>query len=49
MTQIQSMMLAFCFGSVLGTFIVNIAYIIKWAVDEHKEKKRRRKESEETR
>jgi len=49
MTEIQSIMLAFCFGSVLGTFIVNIAFIIKYAIDEHREKKRRRKETEETR
>lgn len=49
MTEIQSIMLAFCFGSVLGTFIVNIAFIIKYAIDEHRDKKRRRKETEETR
>ncbi len=46
MTNIQSMMLAVCFGAVVGTFIGNLFTIIKFAVDERKEKKRIRKENE---
>ena len=44
MTHTESMMLAVCFGAVMGTFIGNIIMLIKFAVDEHKEKKRRRQE-----
>ena len=39
MTTVQSMMLAFCFGAALGTFIANIIFIIKCAIDSYKEKK----------
>lgn len=46
MTNIQSMMLAVCFGAVVGTFIGNLFTIIKFAVDERREKKRIRKENE---
>lgn len=42
MTTIQSMMLAVCFGAVMGTFIGNAVILIKCAIDSHKEKKRRR-------
>ena len=47
MTNIQSMMLAVCFGAVVGTFIGNIFIIVKFAIDERREKKRIRKDSEE--
>jgi len=47
MTNIQSMMLAVCFGAVVGTFIGNIFAIVKFAIDERREKKRIRKDSEE--
>ena len=47
MTNIQSMMLAVCFGAVVGTLIGNLFTIVKFAIDEHREKKRNRKESDE--
>lgn len=47
MTDVQSMMLAVCFGAVVGTFIGNLYAIIKFAIDDHKEKKRLRKENED--
>ena len=47
MTNIQSMMLAVCFGAVVGTLIGNILAIVKFAIDERREKKRIRKENEE--
>ena len=46
MTDIQSMMLAVCFGAVVGTFIGNAIIIVKFAIDERREKKRIRKENE---
>lgn len=45
MTQIQSMMLAVCFGAVVGYFISSIVIIIKYAIEEHREKKRIRNEN----
>ena len=45
MTNMESMMLAVCFGSVVGYTISNLVIIIKFAIDEHKEKKRRKAES----
>ena len=47
MTEIQSIMLAVCFGAVVGFFISSIVIIIKYAIEEHREKKRIRKENEE--
>jgi hypothetical protein len=44
MTHTESLMLALCFGAVMGSFIGNIIMLIKIAVDDHKEKKRRRAE-----
>lgn len=44
MTTIQSFMLSICFGAVMGAFIGNAAMLIKFAVEDHKEKKRRKKE-----
>ncbi len=46
MTTIQSMMLAVCFGAVMGTMIANVGFIIKCAIDSHKEKKRKRMEEQ---
>ncbi|MDD3400786.1 MAG: hypothetical protein PHT58_04050 [Eubacteriales bacterium] len=43
MTQMQELMLAVCFGSVIGAFIGNLISIIMFAVSERREKKRRRK------
>ena len=47
MTHIESMMLAVCFGAVVGTFIGNIFTIVKFSIDEHRKKKRVRKNNEE--
>lgn len=46
MTTVQSFMLAVCFGAVMGTFIANVGFIIKCAIDSHKDKKRRRMEEQ---
>lgn len=46
MTDIQSMMLAVCFGAVVGYFISSIVIIVKYAIDDHKAKKHLRKENE---
>lgn len=46
MTEVQSMMLAVCFGAVMGTLIANVVFIIKCAIERHKEKKRKRKEEQ---
>lgn len=47
MTHIESMILAVCFGAVVGTFIGNIFIIVKFAIDERRKKKRVRKNKEE--
>ncbi len=47
MTHIESMMLAVCFGAVVGTLIGNLFAIIKFAIDECKEKKRLRRDNGE--
>lgn len=44
MTEIQSMMLAVCFGGVMGTFIANVVFLIQCAVKNHREKKRKKME-----
>lgn len=46
MTEVQSMMLAVCFGAVMGTLIANVVFIIKCAIESHKEKKGKRKEEQ---
>lgn len=46
MTEIQSMMLAVCFGAVVGYLISSVIIIVKYANDGHREKKRKRKEAE---
>lgn len=48
MTHAESLMLAVCFGAVMGSFIGNIIMLIMFAVDDHKEKKRRRAEKAKT-
>ncbi len=45
MTHMESIMLAACFGSVVGYTISNLVIIIKFAIDEHKAKKRRKAKS----
>lgn len=47
MTHTESLMLAVCFGAVIGTIIGNLFVIVKFAIDEHHEKKRKRKENGE--
>ena len=47
MTHIESMMLAVCFGAVIGTLVGNLFVIVKFAIDEHREKKRNCKENGE--
>ncbi len=44
MTTVESMMLAVCFGAVMGTFIANAVFLIKCAVDSHREKKRKKEQ-----
>ena len=46
MTHMESMMLAVCFGAVVGTLIGNLFAIVKFAIDGHREKMRNRKESD---
>ena len=43
MTQTQGIMLAVCFGSVIGAFIGNLISIIVYAVSGCREKKHRHK------
>ena len=47
MTQTQEIMLAVCFGSVIGAFIGNLMSIIVYAVSGRGEKKHRRKAAKE--
>lgn len=47
MTYAESLMLAVCFGAVTGSFIGSIIVLIKFAVEDHKEKKRRQQEEAE--
>ena len=44
MTTIQSMMLSVCFGAVMGMFLADVGFLIKCAIDKHKEKKREKNE-----
>ena len=43
MTQMQEIMLAVCFGSVIGAFLGNLISFIVYAVSECREKKHRHK------
>ena len=47
MTQLQEIMLAVCFGSVIGAFLGNLISIIVYAVSGCRQMKRRRKSSKE--
>jgi len=47
MTEIQSIMLSVCFGSVVGYFISNIVIIVKYAIEDHREKKRKKAEDKQ--
>ena len=49
MTTFESFMLSICFGAVVGSLIGNVVCIIKWTIDEHKEKKRQRAREAEVR
>lgn len=44
MTTVQNLMLSVCFGAVMGTLIANMGFIIKCAIDTHKEKNRKKNE-----
>lgn len=44
MTKVESLMLAICFGALIGSIIGDIAVIVKFKIDEHKEKKRKKQE-----
>lgn len=46
MTTVERMMLAVCFGAVMGTFIANAVFLIKCAIESHKEKKCKRMEKQ---
>lgn len=45
MTTVERMMLAICFGAVMGTFIANAVFLIKCAIESHKEKKRKEEQN----
>ncbi len=47
MTAMQNTMLSACFGAVTGYVIGNGAFLIKYAWDAHKEKKRKKAEEAE--
>lgn len=47
MTNIQSIMLAFCFGSAVGVFVGNIIFLVMTAIERRKDKKRIRRKLEE--
>lgn len=46
MTTVERMMLAVCFGAMMGTFIANAVFLIKCAIESRKEKKRKRMEEQ---
>jgi large-conductance mechanosensitive channel len=45
MTTVQSMMLTVCFGAVMGFLIADVVFLVRNAMDKHKERKREEKES----
>ena len=49
MTHMESLMLTLCFSFVVGYTVGNLIGIVIYAINEHKEKKRREKESVNTR
>lgn len=44
MTELQHLMLSACFGAVVGTVIANMVLVIQYAIESHKDKKRKCKE-----
>lgn len=48
MTLFESMMLSVCFGAVMGCFIGNIIMLIKFILDDYREKMRRRVDETKT-
>jgi uncharacterized membrane protein required for colicin V production len=46
MTTVQNMMLAVCFGAVMGFLIADVVLLVWNAIDNRKEKKRKREEKE---
>lgn len=46
MTEFESMMLAVCFGAVLGTFIGNAVCIVKDIIETRKYKKKMKEQEE---
>lgn len=38
MTMVQRIMLSMCFGAVMGMFLADVGFLIKCAIDKHKEK-----------
>jgi hypothetical protein len=44
MTTVQSMMLAVCFGAVLGALIADVVLLVQNAIENRKEKTRKEKE-----
>lgn len=47
MTHFQELELAICFGSAVGLYISGIATLIRFAIEDHREKKQKRKEETE--
>lgn len=47
MTDIQLLMLAVSFGGVVGTFVAELITIIKYAIEDHKKKKRKEAENKQ--
>lgn len=45
MTMVQHIMLSMCFGAVMGMFLADVGFLIKYAIDKHKEKKRKKMKS----
>ena len=44
MTMVQRIMLSMCFGAVMGMFLADVGFLIKYAIDKHKETKRKKNE-----
>lgn len=44
MTHFQELKLAICFGSAIGLYVGGILILIRFAIDDHREKKQKRKE-----
>ena len=46
MTTYETIMLSVCFGAVMGTFIGNLIILIKYGIDEIREKRKKKKQAE---